>query len=66
MSNYPKGEWCEIWDGLYWRFIHKNRDKFEDNPRMALMISILDRMKPEKLQAHQEIAETFLAKFWED
>jgi deoxyribodipyrimidine photolyase-related protein len=21
MSDYPKGPWCEIWDGLFWSFI---------------------------------------------
>ena len=26
MSDYKKGDWCEIWDALYYRFIHKNHD----------------------------------------
>ena len=29
MSNYSKGEWEKIWDGLYWRFIYKNKKSFE-------------------------------------
>ncbi len=62
MSHYKKGEWAEIWDGLYWHFIDKNRDKFADNPRMSLMLSILDRMDQEKLQQHKEIAENYLSK----
>ena len=62
MSHYHKGEWSEIWDGLYWRFIDKNRDKFTDNPRMSLMLSILDRMDQKKLQKHKKIAENYLSK----
>ena len=25
MSNYKRGEWCNIVDGLYWKFIYDNR-----------------------------------------
>ncbi|MEJ2004055.1 MAG: FAD-binding domain-containing protein, partial [Cyclobacteriaceae bacterium] len=60
MSNYGKGEWSEIWDGLYWRFLHIHRDKFENNQRMNMMMSILDRMDQEKLEAHLEVADNFL------
>ena len=24
MSNYEKGAWCDVIDGLYWRFVQKN------------------------------------------
>lgn len=61
MSHYKKEEWTKIWDGLYWRFIDKNRNKFSDNPRMSLMLSILDRMNAEKIEKHKEIAENYLA-----
>ena len=60
MSHYKKGEWAEIWDGLYWKFIDKNRDKFADNPRMSLMLSILDRMDQEKLSEHKKAAANYL------
>jgi deoxyribodipyrimidine photolyase-like uncharacterized protein len=26
MSNYIKGEWCKIWDSLYYHFIYNHRD----------------------------------------
>ena len=26
MSNYKKGDWCTIWDSLFWNFIDKKRD----------------------------------------
>jgi deoxyribodipyrimidine photolyase-related protein len=65
MSDYGRGEWCDIWDGLYWRFIWKHRDVFADNPRMRVMTAALQRMKDEKLQRHLSIADTFLHDLWE-
>ena len=44
MSNYKKGEWCDVVDGLYWRFIEKNREFFTGNPRLALMPKSLDKI----------------------
>ena len=38
MSNYPKGEWCDIVDGLYWRFTEKNIDFYKSNPRLSFCI----------------------------
>ena len=48
MSDYGKGDWCEVADGLYWRFIDKHRTFFESNPRMAVMTKNLDKMDPER------------------
>ena len=62
MSHYKKGEWSKIWDGLYWRFISKNKDKFSKNPRMSLMLSLLDRMDQKKLKNHIKRADKFLQK----
>jgi deoxyribodipyrimidine photolyase-related protein len=60
MSDFPRGDWCPIWDGLYWRFILKHRDFFERNPRLSVMASQLKKMGPDKLAGHLKIAETFL------
>lgn len=60
MSNFKKGPWCEVWDGLYWSFIARHRSFFESNPRMKVMTGQLDRMG-DRLQTHQQHAETFLS-----
>jgi deoxyribodipyrimidine photolyase-related protein len=60
MSDFPEGDWCEIWDGLYWRFIHKHRDFFDQNPRMKVMTNQLDRMEKARLSAHLTVANRFL------
>ena len=48
MSNYSRGEWCEIVDGLYWRFTEKHRSFYEKNARMGLLTRSLDRMDSER------------------
>ncbi|TXT58932.1 MAG: Deoxyribodipyrimidine photolyase-like protein [Promethearchaeota archaeon] len=60
MSDYPQGDWCEVWDALYWRFIHKHKDSFEHNPRMSLMVSILNKKDESQLKELLETAETYL------
>ncbi|MBT8092203.1 MAG: cryptochrome/photolyase family protein [Gammaproteobacteria bacterium] len=61
MSDYGKGPWCDIVDGLYWRFIDKHRAFFSANPRLALMPRALDRLDDDRRTRITEAAETFLA-----
>lgn len=61
MSDHAKGDWCEIWDALYWRFIDRERTFFSSNPRMRVMVGQLDRMGA-KLDHHRAVADRFLEK----
>ncbi len=61
MSDYSKGDWCEVWDALYWRFIDREREFFSANPRMRVMVGQLDRMGT-KLDHHRMVADRFLEK----
>ncbi len=61
MSDYAKGDWCEVWDALYWRFIDRERAFFGANPRMRVMVGQLDRMG-KKLDQHRAVAANFLEK----
>lgn len=60
MSNYPAGPWCDIWDGLYWRFIQRQRSFFEANPRMSVMVGGLDRLPAQRNEKIFEAAEKFI------
>lgn len=62
MSDYPTGEWQEVWDGLFWRFMHVHRDFFETNPRLAMLVRNLDRMDESTLANHLKKAEAFLTR----
>jgi deoxyribodipyrimidine photolyase-related protein len=63
MSDYGKGDWCDVVDGLYWRFIDKHRDFFQGNPRLALMPKALDRLDADRRQRIFAAAEEFLEKY---
>ncbi|TRX61344.1 cryptochrome/photolyase family protein [Fulvivirga sp. M361] len=65
MSNYKKGEWCEVWDALYWRFIFMHREEFAGNQRMSMMINLLNKMDQTKLETHIRKAEMFLEQIGE-
>ena len=44
MMDFKKGDWCDTMDGLYWRFIDKNKSFFKSNPRLSIMIRTLDKI----------------------
>jgi deoxyribodipyrimidine photolyase-related protein len=60
MSDHKKGDWCPVWDALYWRFIDRHADFFRSNPRMAVMVSMKDKLG-KKLADHHRTAERFLS-----
>ena len=61
MSNYGKGDWQATWDGLFWRFMNKQRTFFLKNPRLSMLIHTFDKMDATKQQHHLQNAETYLA-----
>ncbi|MEM6301933.1 MAG: cryptochrome/photolyase family protein [Pseudomonadota bacterium] len=60
MSDWGTGAWAETWDGLYWRFIWKHRQRLGSNPRWAMMCRTVERMDSKKLEVHLENGETYL------
>jgi deoxyribodipyrimidine photolyase-related protein len=62
MSNYKKGPWCEVLDGLYWRFTDKHRKFYESNPRLSILTRSLDKMNPERKKRIFSLAEDFIEK----
>ncbi|MDJ0749046.1 MAG: cryptochrome/photolyase family protein [Woeseiaceae bacterium] len=62
MSDYGKGPWCDVVDGLYWRFIDRHRAFFAGNPRLALMPRALDRLDGERRTRISAAAGDFLGR----
>ncbi|MEM8766581.1 MAG: cryptochrome/photolyase family protein [Pseudomonadota bacterium] len=60
MSDFPAGEWTDVMDGLYWRFVAKHRPVLATNPRLAMMTRGLDRMEPARLRRILGAAEDFI------
>ena len=62
MMDFKKGEWCNTMDGLYWRFIDRNRKFFLTNPRLSMMVRIFDKMKNERKKLILSEADKFIKK----
>ena len=62
MSDYEKGEWQPIWDGLFWRFMHEHRTFFLSNPRIGMLVHTFDKMSTDKQKTHLDNANNFLKK----
>jgi len=60
MSHYPKGDWQDAMDGLYWRFMDKHREFFAKNHRMNMLVRTLDRMDASRKHRIFEAAEAFI------
>tara|TARA_B110000503_G_scaffold16482_1_gene23461 strand:- start:1227 stop:2726 length:1500 start_codon:yes stop_codon:yes gene_type:complete len=60
MSNYKKGPWCDVVDGLYWRFMEKNKQFYRSNPRLSVLVRSLDKMADERKTLIFEKAERFI------
>jgi deoxyribodipyrimidine photolyase-related protein len=60
MSDYKKGEWQNVWDGLFWKFMHTHRDFFLQNPRLGMLVKTFDKMPDAKQTTHLNNAEQFL------
>lgn len=60
MSNYKKGDWCDTWDGLYWRWIWNHRNELSKNPRWSMMCSMVEKMDTSKRKQHIANADRFL------
>ena len=61
MSNFKPGDWCQVWDGLYWRWILNHCDQLSKNPRWSMMCAMAMKMTAEKKNTHLENAEKFLS-----
>jgi deoxyribodipyrimidine photolyase-related protein len=62
MSDFQKGDWQQTWDGLFWRFMDKQRKFFLKNPRLGMLVRTFDNMEESKQKAHLAHADAFLKK----
>ena len=60
MSHYPKEEWCDVWDGLYWGFVGNNFEYIKGNPRMGMTIKNYERMDPVRRRKFSKLRSLFL------
>lgn len=60
MSNYQKGRWTDIWDGLFWRFVDRQKTVFLSGGRTNFIVSNLQKMPEEKRRSLFAAADEFI------
>ncbi len=63
MSDFGRGDWCDIVDGLYWRFVDKHSKVLSGNHRLSMTVKTLARIKPERRERLEAAAQQFLDEF---
>lgn len=61
MSDYPKGDWQETWDALFWRFLDTQRAFFLKNPRLGMLVNTFDKWETSKKSQVHRKADIFLS-----
>ena len=60
MMHFKKGPWCDVMDGLYWKFIDGHKKFFLKNPRLAMMVRISEKMNKERKMRIFKAANNFI------
>jgi deoxyribodipyrimidine photolyase-related protein len=61
MSSYEKEPWCDVWDGLFWRFVDTHRLMLKKNPRLGgVLTSRYDKMDASRKRIIGYRAQDFL------
>lgn len=60
MGQWQKGPWCDVWDGLFWRFISRHASLIAGNPRLKVLAAGLDRLDSSRRTRILALAEDFV------
>jgi deoxyribodipyrimidine photolyase-related protein len=61
MSDHRGGVWCDVVDGLYWRFVLKHRAVLSKHPRLGMMTATAERLEPSRRERLLGVADRFIA-----
>ncbi len=59
-SDYTRGEWANVWDGLYWKFIERHEAVLKTKPGMRSIVQRLHRLDPDQKRIMYYRADDFL------
>ncbi len=59
MSDYKKDAWSDVWDALFWNFVHKHKAYLKENARMNFIVAQAEKMSQEKIYNYAKSAKEF-------
>jgi deoxyribodipyrimidine photolyase-related protein len=60
MSDYGSGDWCKIWDDLFYNFLNDHRSVIAKNPRLSILLKNLDKIPKERLSIIKKTINKYL------
>jgi|UniRef100_A0A6C0BGS1 deoxyribodipyrimidine photolyase-related protein len=61
MGNYPKGEWCKVWDAMFYTFLTNNKSKLTGGSRVYLRnLAYYENLPANKQSEMQTTAKKFI------
>jgi deoxyribodipyrimidine photolyase-related protein len=63
MSDYERGDWADVWDGLFWRFIENNKTALRHDPAGRVLVQRFERLNPDRKRIIGYRADDFLDNF---
>ena len=64
MSDYKKGNWSDIWDGLFWKFLKKHSALFKNNLRTKMLLTHLEN-NSSSIEAKINICKPYITQIFE-
>lgn len=62
MSDYQRGDWCTLWDDLFYDFLEDNRKLISANHRLSFLLKNLDRRAAKKSEKNKRIYDQRVSK----
>lgn len=53
-------DWTEIWDSLFWEFLHKHEQFFKTNGRMGFLVSTYHKKTADQRKRYQQIKSAYM------
>lgn len=61
-DTYQRGEWSDIWDGLYWDFVDEHKESFKSSPSLRAATQRLGRLDADHRRIIGYRAQDFIAR----
>ena len=59
MSSYKKGDWCTLYDALFYTFLNRHKEALSQNPRIKVLLNHLKQKDDATLAHYASLVEAF-------
>ena len=59
MSSYKRGDWCELYDAMFYTFLDRHKEALRQNPRIGVLLKHLHQKDDTTLAHYASLVEAF-------